>query len=590
MAGMNRGPRHPKAIEEGLSLLPTGPGVYLMHDAEGAVLYVGKAVNLRNRVRSYFREDGGHTAMTRRMIPRIARFDWISTENELEALVLESVLIKRYQPPNNIRLKDDRGYPYLLVTDEEYPRILLVRERGKGGRYFGPFPEIGSLYATLELLSQLYRLRTCKTPNRERPCLNYHIKRCSGPCHGKIPPEEYRALVEEVCSILGGKGGIEATVERLMREAAERLEFERAARLRDVRKGLDQFAQKQKVVGDPSVDEDIIAVVVHEPLVCIQLFQVRSGKLIQSRAFDFDAEGASPASVLEAFLGQYYSRAVEIPPSVSIPMELEGEEVLAQYLTLRRGGKVRLHHPKGAGSDLLRMAERNARESLERSRLARAQDEGALAGLAELCEVSRLGRIECYDISTIQGSDTVASMVVFEEGKPAKAEYRRFRIKREGLNDFAAMQEVLRRRFGKDWPKPDLVIVDGGKGQLSAACEVLDELGVEVAIAGLAKRFEELFLPGQPARRPEGAALYLLQRIRDEAHRFAVTYHRLIRGKRMTRSMLDEIEGIGPARRRKLLQAFGSVEGMRHASVEELARAGLPAEVAKRLLEHLRGD
>lgn len=593
--------------------MPGGPGVYLMLNAAGQVIYVGKAVNLRNRVRSYFREDGGHSPRTRYMVPSIASIDWISTESEVEALVLESVLIKRHQPRNNVLLKDNKGYPFLKLTNEEFPRLVVARQRlSDEALYFGPFPEVSGMYAMLDLLKEIYPLKNCLKPRfPHRVCLNYHIKRCLGPCQGKIGREDYLALVGEVGAILQGKGPrLTERVEKMMGEASENLEFERAARLRDVLRGIEQFAQKQKVIGDPSLEEDIIGLACHEShrsLCAIQLFQVRGGILQGSSTFELEEKGErdgelselseKPEKILEAFLSQYYSREVEVPPLVLLPLSLEEPQILTDFLSLKRGGKVRLSSSrKGPQGDFLRMAEENAQAHLERIKLSRAQEEGALAALAVFFDLEQPPhRIECFDISTIQGSDTVASLVVFLDGKPAKSEYRRFRIRREGQDDFASMEEAVRRRFEKLKKEgqeiPDLVILDGGKGQLKAGLQALREVGLSVPIAGLAKRFEEIFLPGaEEPRRPEGAALYLLQRIRDEAHRFAVGYHRMLRGKRMVRSILDGIEGIGPTRRKKLLASFGSVESMREAKVGDFLRAGLPNEVAVRLFRYLQGE
>ncbi|HEY9900103.1 MAG TPA: excinuclease ABC subunit UvrC [Pantanalinema sp.] len=601
-------------IQELLSHLPTNPGVYLMQDAAGAILYVGKAVNLRSRVRSYFREDKGHSPKVRALVRVIDRFETISTTTEVEALVLENTLIKRHQPYFNILLKDDKTYPWLKLTlNEPYPRLVVTRKRlNDGARYFGPYPDAGAMYATLRLIKQLFPLRQRPTPQfRDRPCLNYAIGRCLGPCQGMVSVDAYRAMVDKVLFFLEGRHKeLLRDLRAQMSEASEALDFERAAKARDAIAAITSLLEEQKVEASRETDQDVVAIACDEISASIQLFEVREGKVIGRRAFILERADSEPAEVLGAFLGQYYdaSALARVPKEVVLPEAVPEQEVLAAFLAERRGSKVALLVPqRGDKLKLMELVAYNAQQALEQERLRRwaALEKGPHKALRELADALGLAevphRIEGYDIAHVQGSDTVASMVVFEGGVPAKAAYRRFKIKTvEGIDDFASMHEVVKRRFrhvseGADpegrWSMPDLVLIDGGKGQLGAAVAALDRLGVEVPIFGLAKQFEEIYLPGRkdPIRLGENsAALHLIQRVRDEAHRFANTFHGKLRAKRMTRSVLDEVPGIGEKRKVHLLKAIGSVDAMRALSVDELAsRGALPHRVAETLYSRL---
>ncbi len=597
------------AIEEHLRAklagLPDKPGVYLMHDANGKVIYVGKAVVLRNRVRSYFHASAGHTAKTERLVAEIADIEWIVTESELEALILEAELIKRHRPRYNVRLKDDKRYPYIRVSlQEPYPRIQIVRQSQRdGARHFGPFTSSQAVYQTLEVLRRLFPYRTCNreiTGQDARPCLYYHIKRCLGPCIGAVDQAGYREMILQACLFLEGRS--EQVVEllgRQMVQAAEALDFERAATLRDQVSAINQVIERQRIVSDHLHDHDIIALARDDGQACVQVFFIRDGRLIGREYFVLTgAQEEDDAEVMGSFIKQFYSETSQIPPEILLQHDLDEFAVIASWLRSRRGSKVTIKVPKrGDKRAVVRMAHENAIETLERLRMEWEVDtHRQTQALTELQEALGLPqppvRMECYDISTIQGSHTTGSMVVFERGTPNKQDYRRFRIRTvEGTDDYASMREMLTRRFqrardaqerravdGKNerWAiLPDLVILDGGKGQLGVAREVMEALGVgQIATVALAKQEEEIFVPGRATsiRLPRGSqALYLMQRIRDEAHRFAVSYHRKLREQEGTRSLLDEVPGIGPKRRQALLKRFGSLEAIRQASIEELA-------------------
>jgi excinuclease ABC subunit C len=603
----------PENLQHRLATLPAEPGVYLMKGADGTILYVGKAVVLKNRVRSYFQSGKALSPKIRLMVANVADLETITTRNELEALVLESNLIKHHRPHFNALMKDDKAYPFLKLTvQEEFPRLAVVRQRvDDGARYFGPFPDGTGLQQALHLVQKLFPLRKRRTPQfRDRVCLNYHLGRCLGPCQGLADRTRYAAMVDEVAQFLQGRhDGIVSRLRREMSEAADALDFERAATLRDQLAAVEAFRQRQKVVGDPEDDQDAVAFAIDAQRAVFQLFQVRRGKVIARLAYVLAAEGEAPADLLEAFLTQYYGQATDLPREVLLPAPIEGQAVLGEWLTQRRGVKVAVLTPqRGARRDLLDLVARNAEQ--ERSRLAlvalAASRSAAVGGPAELAEALGLpeapGRIECFDISHLGGTDIVASMVVFVDGRPAKDAYRRFKLKTVHDNDdFASMREIVARRFRRslegDWPWPDLVIIDGGKGQLNAALQGIEAVGAErPTIVGLAKREEELFLPHADAtlpwtslRLPPGsAALHLVQQVRDEAHRFAVTFQRQLRGKRMVASVLDGVEGLGPVRKKALLKRFGSVAAMRALSRDELvSQAGLPARVVEALYEAL---
>jgi excinuclease ABC subunit C len=612
---------HP-LLKDKLQTLPTKPGVYLMKDEEGEVIYVGKSVNLRHRVRSYFQASASHSLKLHRLIYHIADFDFIVTDSEIEALILECNLIKEHRPKYNIRLKDDKRYPYIKITwQEDYPRVIVTRRMERdGARYFGPFTAVWAVHQTLDMLRRLFPYLTCKrkiTGQDTRACLYYHIGRCAGPCIGAISKEEYRALIRRICLFLEGKAEkIVADLQAQMTSAAEALDFERAAALRDQIRAIEWVTTQQKIALAVGKDEDVIALARENDDACVQVFFIRQGKLIGREYFILDGTAEEDeAQIVASFVKQFYDEAAYVPTKIILPTNVEEALVIEAWLRSKRGSKVKLHVPKrGRQRELVQMAAENAAETLASLRAQWMADEGrSVEALAQLQEHLGLGeaptRIEGYDISNIQGQAATGSMVVFVKGVPRKSDYRRFRIRTvEGADDYAMMQEVLRRRFkraiegraeergkGADvWTiLPDLVIIDGGKGQLNAALEVLEEHGLkgEVPAIGLAKKQEEVFLPGRskPLVLPrDSQGLYLLQRIRDEAHRFAIGYHRKLRAKKSLASVLEEIPGIGPKRRQALLQHFSSIEAIRQAPVEELtAVKGMTRKAADSIKEHL---
>lgn len=595
-------------LTEKLQALPTLPGVYIFKDAQGAVLYVGKAVSLRSRVRSYFHRSAELSIKTRRLVEKIADVEWIVTDTELEALVLECNLIKRYRPPYNIRLRDDKQYPFLcLTTSEPFPRLILARRaKNDGNRYFGPYSGSRPVYQTIHLLNRLFPLVTCGEaftgePVR-KPCLYYHMGKCPAPCAGLADKQRYRETVREVEMFLNGKHEkLLKALHQQMEEAAERLEFERAAALRDQIRAVEQVMLQQKVVSTDMVDQDVLAYAADEQRALVQMFFIRGGKLIGQQHFFLDgASGEDQRAALQEFLKQYYDQAQDVPGEILLPAPIEEAHIIEQWLRQKRGRKVELHAPqRGNKKKLLEMAVTNAELALEQARQQwlqkKAQQEAVLLALQEALRLETPPRrIEAYDISNIQGTAPVGVMVVLKEGKPSKSDYRRFAIKYlpETPNDFAMMKEVVTRRLQeaqKGNPKfaelPHLMLIDGGKGQLNAALEAMREVGVQVPAIGLAKRFEEIYLPGrsEPLILPKDSpALHLLQAVRDEAHRFAVEYHRKLRIKRSTSSVLDEIPGVGPKRRQVLLKHFGSVKRLKEASVEDIAAVpSIPRSLAQ---------
>ncbi len=614
---------HP-LLKDKLQTLPTKPGVYLMKDEEGEVIYVGKSVNLRHRVRSYFQASASHSLKLHRLIYRIADFDFIVTDSEIEALILECNLIKEHRPKYNIRLKDDKRYPYIKITwQEDYPRIIVTRRMERdGARYFGPLTDVRAVHQTLDMLRRLFPYLTCKreiTGQDTRACLYYHIGRCAGPCIGAISKGEYRALIKRICLFLEGKAEeIVADLQDRMTAAAEALDFEQAAALRDQIRAVERVTKQQKIALAVGKDEDVIALARENDDACVQVFFIRQGKLIGREYFILDGTAEEDeAQIVASFLKQFYDEAAYVPMKIILPTNVEEAIVIESWLRSKRGSKVKLHVPqRGRGKELVKMAAENAAETLTSLRAQWLADEGrSVEALAQLQEHLSLEeaptRIEGYDISNIQGTAATGSMVVFVKGVPRKSDYRRFRIRTvEGADDYAMMKEVLRRRFkratqrisesanqrigGDVWTiMPDLIIIDGGKGQLSAALEVLEEHGLkdEVPAIGLAKKQEEIFLPGRPdplVLPRDSQGLYLLQRVRDEAHRFAISYHRKLRAKQSLASILEEIPGIGPKRRQALLKHFGSIEAIRQASVEELAAVkGMTRKAAEMVRENL---
>lgn len=575
-------------IREALAVLPDKPGVYLMHDKDDKVIYVGKAVVLKNRVRSYFRNLASHTPKVRAMVAKIADIETIVTSSEVEALILECNLIKKYRPRYNIMLKDDKSYPYLKVTlNEEFPRLYVTRRQMRdGAKYYGPYADAGAMHATVKLLRSMFPLRTCRTMNAERPCLNYHIKRCLAPCAGLVSKEEYGNMIKSVCMVLDGRTAeLERDLKRRMQEAADNYAFEEAARLRDQLQAVMRLNEQQKAVTGQDSDMDIIGFVKDMTGICIQIFFVRKGKLLGRDNFFLQDDGESEQEVITAFVKQYYNEASYIPREIALPVLPDAEEqaVIEQWLAEKAQRKAELVRPqRGVKKDLLQLANDNAvkllEERLRKGQLSLKNDVQAAEELQQALGLPNpLERMDCFDISHTQGSETVASMVVFRNGSISKKDYRRYKIvSAEGKpDDFKSMQEVVYRRYKDYEDLPSLVVIDGGKGQLSSALEVIRGLGLhDLPVIGLAKREEEIFKEGQSESillDRDSAALHLIQRIRDEAHRFAITYHRKLRGKRNLVSVLDHVEGIGSKRRQELWKAFKTLDEMKAASVEELA-------------------
>ena len=622
------------SIEEQLRRLPDQPGVYKFYDAKGTLLYVGKAKSLRNRVRSYFLKTASLEPHKRHMVTEIADIQYLLAETPTQALHFEADLVRHERPRYNVKLRDDKHYPYIRINvQDSWPKTMVARRMQRdGARYFGPFTDATSVRQTLDTINRLFPHILCNrviTGNDPRACLYYHIKRCPAPCIGAIDNGDYRQIVEQMVTFLDGKSDrVLSDMRREMEEAAEALEFERAADLRDRIRAAEKVVTQQQIVYSSIADEDVIGVYSQGPYSAVQVFLIRTGRLVSREHFVLEGQGEeSPAEVLWSFLIQYYSQTTDIPDEVVLPVEVEDAESVRVWLTDRRieaGGprrRVRVSAPKvGEKRKVVELAEGNAREvfdHLQQQWLAdEARTTGAVVELQELLDLPQLpDRIECYDISHVQGTNQVASMVVFENGQPRRSAYRRFKIKHEhGNNDVLSMQEVIGRRFRRaltgqlrrvgeqgswesseetpeeaqstepegGWAEmPHLVIIDGGKGQLNAALEILDSMEItELPVVGLAKENEEVFVrdraTGRAAAEPvilprTSQAMFLVQRIRDEAHRFAITYHRAVRGRTGLRSALDDVQGIGPKRKRELLRRFGSVRGIRSATLEELA-------------------
>jgi excinuclease ABC subunit C len=598
-----------------LAALSTGPGVYIMKNVRGDVIYVGKAAALRNRVRSYFQERGHSDPKTRELVSHITDFDVIRTDTESEALILENELIKRYQPIFNVRLKDNKTYPYICITNEEWPRVISTRRIIRdGSRYYGPYTSAGSVHKTLDLLNRLFPYRVCDikiTGDAPRPCLYYHMGRCLGPCISATTKEEYDRAIEGVALFLEGRGEeLIPAMQARMEDLAENLEFERAAKIRDELSAIEHVLERQKIVTGKGDDADVVAVAQSAGGdAVVQVAFIRNGKILGSEHFFMSGARIedAPGQILSSFVTQFYEDAAVVPPELVLEHALPDEGLLSDWLADRRGGRVRLTVPKrGDKRQLVEMVAKSAVENLEQNRLRWLNDEQRMtAALTELSDELGLPalprRIECFDISNLQGTNTVASMVVFEDGKPKKSDYRRFSVKTvEGIDDFASMREVVGRRFKRlatepdteAWARqPDLVIIDGGKGQLNAALAALKEVGITVPTVGLAKENEELFLPGQQTPvilDRDSQALYLVQRVRDEAHRFAVSFHRQKRQKTAIKSALDELPGVGPKRKKALIAAFGSVKRIREASEEQLAQVeGISPALARQIKAQL---
>ena len=597
------------------SHLPTSPGVYIFKDSAGVVLYVGKAKNIRSRVANYFTRSGDGRPKIAELRSRVRQIDFIATRTETEALVLEANLIKRHRPRFNASLRDDKSYPYIVVTlGDEYPRVFATRSsHDPHHRYFGPFPSASSVHATLDVLNKTFPFRKCRGPEPGRrsgvPCLNYHIGRSVAPCIGAVTKEEYDKIIADVIAFLEGR--VDCLIrlrEAAMREAAKAMDFERAATLRDEVLSLQHVRDRQQATIASEDSFDAVGAYAEDESACVQVFAVRDGQIVNRDSFLLDNYGEAPAEgVALSFIPQYYGTAA-VPREVLVQSEEPEEDLatLADHLSGLRGTRVEVRRPqRGDKRRILEMALHNAELGLEHERVLeearRNKVASTLDGLREELALPRIPvRIECYDISNTMGTNSVASMVVFQGGRPAKGEYRRFRIRTvEGADDPASMAEVVRRRLErlkvgdeKFTPAPDLILLDGGKGQLSAVMPVIGEMGVaselpDIPVRSLAKRDEEVFQPGRPEpvlldrNSPE---LHLLQRVRDEAHRFANTYHRKLRTKEMTASVLDELPGVGPTRKKKILEHFGTPEAFLGASLEELeAVPGLPGKVAREI-------
>lgn len=592
-------------ILEKVSHLPTTPGVYLWRDKYQRIIYVGKAINLRNRVRSYVQQDVNRSVKVTAMMRRAWDVETIQTKTEMEALILEATLIKEHHPKYNIMLRDDKTYPYVKITvQEDFPRLFMTRRLERdGAKYFGPFTDVTAVHHVLRILRSYYPLRTCKSMKVERPCLQYHMHYCEAPCMKYVTVEAYRKYIDDIVALFEGKQvKVIQEITSKMEQASEDLEFELAAKYRDDLLSIQKVQEKQRMVTQRG-DMDVLGMAIDGPMACIQLFFIRSGRLLGRENYFVQHEGDSPELVMTEFIKQYYGGSTFIPKELLLPMDSVDRELFSEWFTSMKGQQVDVSVPqRGYKKDLIKMAEENAQNFLaERRRQWQYtidKSGGAVKKLAEVLDLPRLPeRMECYDISHMQGAETVASMVVFEGGKPAKREYRRFKLKTvQGKpDDFASMAEIMERRYGneKDWPMPDLIIIDGGKGQLNAALPVIRAMGVtDVPVISLAKRIEEVFVEGESEsiilehHTPE---LQLLQQIRDEAHRFAITYHRRLRGKRNLESVLDHIEGIGPKRRKALYKHFGNLDAMRVAELEELESVeGMNKKAALAVYEFFR--
>lgn len=590
-------------IEEELKKLPGKPGVYLMHDEKDDIIYVGKAVSLKNRVRQYFQSSRNKGAKIEQMVTHISRFEYIVTDSELEALVLECNLIKEHRPKYNTMLMDDKTYPFIKVTvDEDYPRVLFAREIKKDkAKYFGPYTSAGAVKDTIDLIRKLYHIRSCnrnlpKDIGKERPCLNYHIKQCYAPCQNYISKEEYRKSVQQALRFLGGEyDRILKTLEEKMQQASEELDFEKAIEYRELLNSVKQIAQKQKITNSDGEDKDILAVATEEDDAVVQVFFIRGGRLIGRDHFYMKiSRDEKKSEILENFIKQFYAGTPYIPRELMVQEELKESNLLEEWLTQKRGHKVHITvHQKGQKKKLVDLAEKNAKLvlSTDKERLKREEGRtiGAVKEIEKLLGLSHLSRMEAFDISNTNGFNSVGSMIVYEKGKPKRNDYRKFKIKGvQGADDYASMEEVLTRRFehgikekeeGKELGSftsfPDLIMMDGGKGQVNVALQVLEKLHLNIAVCGMVKddnhRTRGLYYNNVeiPIDR-NSEAFRLITRIQDEAHRFAIEFHRKLRGQGQVHSILDDIKGIGPTRRKDLMKHFLSLDAIKEATVEEL--------------------
>ncbi|MBQ0028708.1 MAG: excinuclease ABC subunit UvrC [Lachnospiraceae bacterium] len=617
-------------LQEELHKLPKNPGVYIMHDKHDEIIYVGKAVNLHNRVRSYFRENIGRGPWIDRMVSLISYFEYIVTDSELEALVLENNLIKEHRPKYNTMLVDDKTYPYIKVTAEKYPRVLFSREMKKDkSSYYGPYTSAGAVKDTIELINKLYKIRTCNNSVKygvkctDRPCLNYHIGQCLAPCQGLITEEEYKEQLDKALDFLNGNyGPIMKSLEQQMNEAAAELDFEKAASLRDLLASVKQVAQKQKIENSDCEDKDIIAMSHQDRDAVVQVFFVRNGRMIGREHFFLKTgDETEQGDILSSFIKQYYAGTPYLPRELYLQDNIEDAQIIEQWLSEKKGSRVYIRVPqKGQKSKLVELAKQNAELVLsqDKERIKREQGRtiGAVKEIEELLDMKGIVRMEAFDISNISGFENVGSMVVFEAGRPKRSDYRKFKIKTvAGPNDYACMREVLTRRFmhgmeekrellengqseeyGSFTRFPDLLLMDGGRGQVNIALEVLDELKINIPVCGMVKDdnhrtrglyYNNIEIPID--RTSEG--FKLITRIQDEAHRFAITFHRSLRDKDQVRSVLDEIPGVGPSRRKALMRSFSSIEEIKEASVERLAELPeIPESVAEIIYSFFHSD
>lgn len=615
-------------FEYQLKILPDAPGVYLMSNNLGEIIYVGKAKILKNRVRQYFKSSKNHSVKVRAMVKNISEFEYIVTDSEMEALILECNLIKRYSPRYNILLKDDKHYPFIKITiNEEFPRVFVTRNiANDGGKYFGPYTDSAAVYSTMELIKQIYPLRTCRRTIKEglnpsRPCLNYHIGLCKAPCAGFISKEEYGKIIKGTMELLTGKDkNIKDDLKRKMESASEDLEFEKAGVLRDKIMAIDKINEKQKIIIGNCENEDFINLYVDEKDVCLQVFFLRDGKIVGREHFILNDEADQVAhELIEEFIKRFYGGAAFIPKTIYVPFINDGE-ILEQWLSSKKESKVMIKVPqKGEKKKTLEMVENNAKITLEQFKLKDMQDKEvhkiALQELTDLLELDEIPeRIESYDISNIMGVDSVGSMVVFEDGKPKSSDYRRFKIKTViGANDYDSMREILERRFirgldevekikernlelskGKFCIFPDLILMDGGKGQVNVALEVLNSLNINIPVCGMVKDDKHktrglIYNNVERVMKSNSQSMHLITRIQDEVHRFAITYHRTLRDKRTLYSILDNIPNIGEKRRRELLKKFGSIDKIKSASVKELMETpSMDSKASECVLEYFK--
>lgn len=615
-------------IDEELKKLPDEPGVYIMKDEKGEIIYVGKAINLKKRVRQYFQSSRNNSPKVNAMVRHIREFEYIIVDNEVEALILEANLIKKHKPKYNILLRDDKQYPYIKITNEKYPRVIKTRKVQKdGAKYFGPYPSAYAVNDTLDIIRNLYPIRTCKinfdkSDKKYRPCLNYYIGRCLGPCRGDVDHDKYMEMIDEIIMFLSGKEDkLIEIIEERMRKASENLDFESAAKYRDQINSLKLILEKQKVVSSNMLDQDIIGMARGVEEVCIQVFFIRSGKIVGREHFILsDTFEEDRKEILSSFIKQFYLGTAYVPKEILIEEEIEDMDAISQWLSEKRGNKVTIRVPKrGEKSQLMEMVKKNAMDMLNqnRDRLLREKEknEKTLMRLQDILGLDEMpNRIEAYDISNISGIYSVGSMVVFENGTPKKNDYRRFRIKSTTTpDDYKSMKEILKRRFSRGLKEkemikesqiplegfsifPDLIMIDGGKGQVNAALEVLEELNLKIPVCGLVKddfhKTRGIIYNNKEIQLDKDSLEFkFIYRIQEEAHRFAISYHRSLRSKEMLKSELDDIKGIGQKRKAALLKHFKSVDNIKKASVEELAQVdGMNKKIAEELYNYFRND